>query len=228
MRVELRERYVDLVDFLGLVLGPSYEVALHDLSMGDETIIAISNGHITNRKLGSPLTPSMLELISSESYKKNRYEVNYISISTKHKALRSSTIYIKDNGTLVGLLCITFDDSKYQDVSKAVMSLCHPDELLSNSFERIEDLSVDEETEIVSGNIEELVDEIVERIIQKKDNPNEKLKKKDRVDIVEELKKRGIFLIKGSVSVIAAKLESSEATIYRYLNEVEEQEFTEK
>lgn len=34
MRVELRERYVDMIDFLGLVLGPSYEVALHDLSMG--------------------------------------------------------------------------------------------------------------------------------------------------------------------------------------------------
>lgn len=225
MRLELRERYVDLVNFLGLVLGPSYEIALHDLAMGDKSIIAIANGHITNRGLGSPLSPSMLEIISSERYKEKNYEVNYVSVSMKNKALRSSTIYIKDNLKLVGLLCITFDDSRYQDVSRAIMGLCHPDNLLKDyRFERIEDLSLDEEAEVVSGNIEDYVDEVIDKVLQEKSAQNEKIRKKDRVNMVNELKKKGILLIKGSVPIIAKKLNSSEATIYRYINELEENE----
>lgn len=223
MRIELRERYVELVNFLGLVLGPSYEIALHDLAMGDKSVIAIANGHITNRGLGSPLSPAMLEIISSGRYKEKSYEVNYVSISMKNKALRSSTIYIKDNLKLVGLLCITFDDSRYQDISRAVMGLCHPDNLLKDyRFERLEDLSLDDEAEIVSGNNEDYVDEVIGKVLQQKSEMNEKIRKKDRVAMVKELKKRGILLIKGAVPIIAKKLNSSEATIYRYINELEE------
>lgn len=193
--------------------------------MGDKSIIAIANGHITNRGLGSPLSPSMLEIISSERYKEKNYEVNYVSVSMKNKALRSSTIYIKDNLKLVGLLCITFDDSRYQDVSRAIMGLCHPDNLLKDyRFERIEDLSLDEEAEVVSGNIEDYVDEVIDKVLQEKSAQNEKIRKKDRVNMVNELKKKGILLIKGSVPIIAKKLNSSEATIYRYINELEENE----
>lgn len=143
----------------------------------------------------------------------------------KNKALRSSTIYIKDNLKLVGLLCITFDDSRYQDVSRAIMGLCHPDNLLKDyRFERIEDLSLDEEAEVVSGNIEDYVDEVIDKVLQEKSAQNEKIRKKDRVNMVNELKKKGILLIKGSVPIIAKKLNSSEATIYRYINELEENE----
>ena len=67
--MELREHYVKLVNFLGIVLGPSYEIALHDLSMGDESIIAIANGNVTNRTIGSPLTPLIMEYIAMKDIK---------------------------------------------------------------------------------------------------------------------------------------------------------------
>lgn len=224
MRTELRQHYVNLVSYLGLVLGPSYEIALHDLSMGDESIIAIANGHVTNRTIGSTLTPQMLKFISSKRYKERDYEVNFVSISMENKALRFSTIYIKDKGKLVGLLCITFDDSKFKAVSDAVMSLCHPDELFKNTtFDRIEDLTNEEySTEVVSRNIEELVDSTVENILKEKEYDIHNLKKRHRMDIVAELKKAGVFLIKGAITEVAEKLNISEATIYRYLNEFEE------
>ncbi|MDO5690764.1 MAG: PAS domain-containing protein [Tissierellia bacterium] len=222
MKTELREQYVNLVNALGLILGPSYEIALHDLSMGDKTIIAIANGQISKRSLGSPLTPLMLNLISSERYKTTDYEVNYISLSMENKVLRSSTVYIKDKEELVGLLCITFDDSKYRQLSSEILSLCHPDELIGeHSFERIEDLSAHEETEVMNRNVDELVDEAVDSIIAAKFFNGERLKKAHKLTIVHELKKRGIFMIKGAVIGVAKKLSSSEATIYRYLKEIE-------
>lgn len=226
MRTELREHYVNMVNYLGLVLGASYEIALHDLSMGDETIIAISNGHVTNRTIGSTLTPQMLNFIAQKRYKDRDHEVNYVSISMDNKVLRSSTIYIKDRGELVGLLCITFDDSKFKAVSNAVMSLCHPDDLLKNTtFDRIDDLTSDEyTTEVLSRNVEEVVDTTVDKVLKEKNYSIDKLKKKQRMEIVAELKGLGVFLIKGAVTEVANKLNISEATIYRYLNEFEETE----
>ena len=78
MRVELREHYIKLVNFLGMVLGPTYEIALHDLSMGDETVIAIANGQITNRSLGAPLTNPVLGFMSRERYKTVDYEITLL------------------------------------------------------------------------------------------------------------------------------------------------------
>jgi hypothetical protein len=222
MRVELREHYIKLVNFLGMVLGPTYEIALHDLSMGDETVIAIANGQITNRTLGAPLTNPVLGFMSRERYKTVDYEVNYTALSVEQKSLRSSTFYIKDANELVGLLCITFDDTPYRNISKSIMSLCHPDELLSeNKFEQIEDLKIGEDTEIFGRSIEEVFKITIESITKDGSINMTKLKKKEKIKIVSALKEKGIFLLKGAVPEVALLLNSSEATIYRYLSEVE-------
>ena len=225
MRAELREQYIRLVNFLSLVLGPTYEIALHDLSMGDETIIAIANGQITNRGLGAPITSPVLGFISRQRYKTVDYEVNYTALSVDQKALRTSTFYIKDSGELVGLLCITFDDTKYRNISKSIMSLCHPDELLGeNTFEQIENLKLNEDTEIFGRDIKEVFNITMKSISKDRDIPLDRLKKREKLEIVQALKDRGIFLLKGAVTEVAQLLHSSEATIYRYLNEVEKME----
>ena len=212
MRVELREHYIKLVNFLGMVLGPTYEIALHDLSMGDETVIAIANGQITNRSLGAPLTNPVLGFMSRERYKTVDYEVNYTALSVEQK----------DANELVGLLCITFDDTAYRNISKSIMSLCHPDELLSeNKFEQIEDLKIGEDTEIFGRSIEEVFKITIESITKDGSINMTKLKKKEKIKIVSALKEKGIFLLKGAVPEVAVLLNSSEATIYRYLSEVE-------
>lgn len=54
MDKEIRRHYTLLVDFLGHILGPDYEVALHELTEDSNQIIAISNGELTGRHLGSP------------------------------------------------------------------------------------------------------------------------------------------------------------------------------
>lgn len=225
MRAELLEQYINLVEFLGLVLGPSYEVALHDLSREDETIVAIANGQVTERGLGSPLTSPILGFLSKERYKKINHEVNYTVLNMKQKKLRSSTYYIKDKGELVGLLCLTFDDERFREVSKLIMGLCHPDELLQeNSFERIEDLKTDDNTAVYGRDINEVFTNSIQDIFKDSNIPVDRLKKEEKLKIVATLKDKGIFLLKGAVPEVAKLLDSSEATIYRYINEVEQME----
>ena len=49
MDKELKRHYTLLVDFLGHVMGPDYEIALHELKDDSNEIIAIANGVIWGR-----------------------------------------------------------------------------------------------------------------------------------------------------------------------------------
>ena len=50
MTKELFQQYSILVDYLGKVLGPDYEIVLHDLTQSNKEVVAIANGHISGRK----------------------------------------------------------------------------------------------------------------------------------------------------------------------------------
>lgn len=126
-----------LVEFFGLVLGPDYEVVLHDLTLEQPCVVAIANGQISGRTIGAPLTNVAMQLIKDEVYLREDWKANYQGISANGRILRCSTFFLKDEaGRLQGLLCINFDDSRYRELSTKIYSLCHPDEFIrrTNSF----------------------------------------------------------------------------------------------
>ena len=123
----LLQHYVKLTAFLGQALGPDYEVALHDLTDKNRSIIAIANNHVSGREIGAPLTNVALSILMDKSYETQDYRLHYHGVSINGKKLRSSTMFIKQNGRLIGMLCINFDDSRYRAVSDHILSLCHPD-----------------------------------------------------------------------------------------------------
>ena len=63
--LDLLYSYKTTVKFLGSVLGPDYEVVLQDLSNKNHSVIAIENGHISGRTIGSPLTSAVFQMLSS-------------------------------------------------------------------------------------------------------------------------------------------------------------------
>lgn len=128
----LLQQYMKLTEFLGLALGPDYEVALHDLTNRDRSIIAIVNNHISGREIGAPLTNMALGILRDRSYETSDYCLQYHGISVNGKDLRSNTFFIKQDGRLIGLLCINFDDSRYRDISDRILGLCHPDLFVAN------------------------------------------------------------------------------------------------
>ena len=123
----LLQHYIKLTEFLGQALGPDYEVALHDMTDKNRSIVAIANNHISGREIGAPLTNVALKILMDKSYETQDYRLHYCGLSAEGKTLRSSTMFIKHNGKLVGMLCINFDDSRYLAASENVLRLCHPD-----------------------------------------------------------------------------------------------------
>ena len=48
----------------------------------------------------------------------------------------------------------------------------------------------------------------------------DRLNQDEKMEIMEILDRKGVFLLKGSVSFVAKELHSSEASIYRYLGKL--------
>lgn len=219
MEGELLKQYETLVDFLGMALGPDYEIVLHDLT-DNKGVVAIANGKISGRKVGSPLTDAALHLMSTKAYQKHNYVSNYKGIPKSNKVLRSSTMFIRDNdGTPVGLLCINFDDSRFEDLQQLLNSIIHPEDFIADNHnqEKPEHSSM---TENFFMDIPALMEKLYEEATIHINIPSKRLNQTEKRDIVSSLQEKGMFQLKGAIPFVAKKLCCSSATIYRYLSEL--------
>lgn len=217
--------YVRLTEFLGRALGPDYEVALHDLTSQNRSIIAIANNHVSGREIGAPLTNVGLKALKDKTYKQQDYLLHYPGVSVGGKALRSSTFFIKERGQLVGMLCINFDDSRYQALNQQILQLCHPNSFVETSFQfdegRVADVrQTSPAAERFHNSIRGVASDAVDRELQQMGLTANRLTPEERLGIIADLEPQGVFLLKGAVKEVADALACSQATVYRCLAQV--------
>ncbi len=226
MNRTMLKQYTKLVEFLGLVLGPTYEITLHDVHGKQSTIVAIVNGGISGRDLDSPPTAMALRAVEDNAGGLD-YRTNYNGLAGADRALRSSTFYIKDkNDDLVGMLCINFDDSKFQDLSNQLFQLIHPDVYIEDSIVIRSDVleSLNEaDTERFGDSMTSAANSVIEEVLSEGDIPVERLSQSEKIRIIAQLDQRGIFRLKGAVAHVSKELHSSPASIYRYLSKVRQE-----
>ncbi len=226
MNRAMLKQYTKLVEFLGLVLGPTYEITLHDVHGKNSTIVAIVNGSVSGRDLDSPPTAMALRAVA-ENAKDMDYRTNYNGLTSGNRPLRSSTFYIKDkNDDLVGMLCVNFDDSKFQELSSQLFQLIHPDVYMENNIvirsDVLESLK-EEDTERFGDSMTSAADSVIEEVLSEGNIPVERLSQEEKIRIVAQLERRGIFRLKGAVAHVSKDLPSSPASIYRYLTRVRQE-----
>ena len=216
----LLRQYVKLTEFLGAALGPDYEVALHDLTDKNRSIIAIANGYISGRELGAPLTNMALSVLKDESYEWQDYRLHYSGVSAAGNPLRSSTMFIKENGKLIGMLCINFDDSRFQSFARQVLTLCHPNQFFQ-ALTQPEETSEDApRPETFRNSTEAVAQDAIVHELNRLGVPAERLTSEERLQIFAALEESGLFLLKGAVKDVAAGLGCSQASVYRYLSQI--------
>ena len=253
MAPEQLTRFTHLVEFLGMTLGPDYEIVLHEIDRPTPCVVAIANGQISGRTVGAPLTNVALDIIANKAYVEENWKMNYRGVSASGRLLRCSTFFIKnEQNELVGLLCINFDDSRFRALSSSVYSLCHPDNYVNDqpsffSFKEIpktilgqnnsQQPSLASNVEIIR-NIELPVSNSAKQNMETFHNSIEdtakaalndampknvdatKLSQKEKIRIIEQLDEKGIFLLKGTIPLVASTLKCSQATIYLYLSKI--------
>jgi len=215
----LLRQYVKLTEFLGAALGPDYEVALHDLTDKDRSIIAIANGYISGREVGAPLTNMALSVLKDESYEWQDYRLHYSGVSVTGNVLRSSTMFIKEDGKLIGMLCINFDDSRFQNFAQQVLTLCHPNQFVQALEQPPEDEHAPR-PETFRNSTEAVAQDAIAHELERLGVPADRLTSDERLHIIAALEASGIFLLKGAVKDVAAGLGCSQASVYRYLSQI--------
>lgn len=204
---ELMSTYIALTPFIAEVCGTGCEVVIHDIKNPNNSLVAIQNSS-TGRAIGDSLTDLAKELIESEEYKTKEYLSGYSGL-TKQKEYLSFTYFIKNNGKLIGLLCINKDLSITKNFTHEITNLLSQFNLTTSCQN-----DVKENLDPSIGNI--LEDVISSSILQTGISP-ERMSRKEKIELVQKLAEQDILLMKGAVTEIAKQLNISEPTVYRYL-----------
>ena len=210
------ENYIPVVKAIAKTFGPDCEVLLHDVSNLESSIIAIENGHVTGRKIGSPITDLGLYFLKSDLFKNTDFIANYQTESKEGKKLKSTSVFIRDKQKkVIGFLCINYALERLSDFRKMIdnfiVATKDVDKEVSNN-ERKE--------EIFTDNIDDLLDRLFIKAQEKVSKSIEKMQKDDKLEVVRYLQKQGVFLVKGNLDKIARKLNVSRYTVYNYLSEI--------
>ena len=199
---------IPLVEGIANTFGKNCEVVLHDIRNPQSSVIAIANGHITGRSIGSPMTEYGLATLRSGQFDKPI--VNYRKKTKDGKLLKSSSLFIKDeNGKLIGFLCINYDISE----------LTIARNIINNLTNIIEETDFSEEDECFGNTVNEMLSSIVNKALESVGKPVAFISKEEKVNIVQMLDEKGVFLIKGAIDYVAKVLCVSRYTIYNYLDE---------
>ncbi|HSN65936.1 MAG TPA: PAS domain-containing protein [Fusibacter sp.] len=209
--------YIHLVNFLGGCMDSNTEIVLFSLDNINRSIVAIHGGHISGRKVGDPLTNFAISKLKDKGKDGPPYYLNYVGVSKDGTPLRSSSFFILDkSGNPRGVLTISSDVTRYQKAAELLAQLA----FLPN-METVSSESVD--IERFQATPKDLILDIIFDVTKSRDIDTRRLTPDEKIEVVRRLNVENFFLMKGAVSQIASVLDSSDATIYRYLSKINKQ-----
>lgn len=210
-----KEQFIKLTHFLGEVLGEQYEVAFHVIEEEGAYLAAIANNHISGRTINAPLTAFASELIQEKTFLEKDFLCDYKALVGKSKTIRGSTFFIKQDKKLLGILCINHDSSEMQKAISKIIDLEKLGDFISLSLPQ--NTTQDKNTvsvETLSHSIEDILAESIDLTYLESGFA---LSVQQKHDVINKLYLKGIFNIKGSIPIVAKFLNTSEPSIYRYL-----------
>jgi len=200
------ENYRRLAEGIAELFGRNCEVVIHDFDNLPNSLVHIE-GDVTHRKLGAPITDLVLRAMRQEGRDIKDHK-NYPTLTSDGRKMKSFTSFIRDpEGEVIGAFCINFDISDFINAKG-----------LLEDFTRVADAN-DDRAETFASSLNETVDALMDRAVKSMGKLPVAMSKGERVQFVEALEDQGVFLIKGSVELVAQAMGVSRYTIYNYLKE---------
>lgn len=202
------EKYIELLEFAGKVMGEKTEIVLHDYSTGE---ILWMHGDVTGRKKGDINDPEVLNRVMSmygisEDENESDSVIGYSSLSEARTPLRSSVHIIRENGKPEYVLCINQDVSDYVQLKNLAESM-----LMSAVQNR--ELTREERT----------VDDIIRDIVNEEFSAVVPMNTGDRtvkLKILKRLDDKGVLKVRHIMPKICRELNINQSTYYKYLKEI--------
>lgn len=200
--------YFPIVDGIAALLGEHCEVVLHSLEFLEQSAIYVVNGHLTERKVGSPISQQALR--SLQTMRTDSVSEPYFSRLQDGVLMKSITIAIRNRKQLViGLICISLNLDV--PVSQFVQTLIAPQNSTGDNIN-------------FANSVEDLVAQSIDRTIYDVQQDRNVANHNKNRQIVMNLFEKGIFDIKDAINQVADKLAISRHTVYLYIRQMKQEQ----
>ncbi len=218
------EPYKGVLRMLGGQFGDSCQSVLYSLEQDQDklegAVVSVS-GTTTNANIGDPL-PAFLETHIREKGMASQY--GFINKAFPSLVLRTSLEFLRDEaGEVFGCICIHHNIVHIKMITSFLDELTRPNNLEDEDEES--SAAGGEGRQYTASNIQGFLDNIISEFLEEHLEANNfaALDKNDKLDLIKELDRRGVFLVKGAVNLIAKRINVSKFSIYNYLDEIREQ-----
>lgn len=206
---------------LAEMFGSSCETLVHDMSLPEHPILAIYNGHVSGRQVGSTV-----DILGEDDKKKllakreigrkadtdrnlnraliSKDYVNLLVITPDGKKIKSSTLNFVGDGYHLAL-GINYDFTKIASIPSVLHDFINVGPQLKN---------------VINQTGENILKDIVTECIAAIDKPVSEYVKADRLKLIAMLDGKNAFSFQKSVPYVAELLNVSRYTIYKYLHEI--------
>ena len=184
------------------------EVVVHDLNLEDteHTIVAIENGHVSQRTAGDGASRVVLEALRRKSDPTLDDELGYLTKTRDGRILKSSTVYVRDDaGVAEGVFSINYDITEFLMAERAI------DSILNHKTE-------DKAPERIPLNVNDLLDDLIEQSVQLVGKPVAMMTKDDKIAAIQFLNNAGAFLVTKSGDKVSKYFGISKYTLYSYID----------
>lgn len=205
---EALQIYIGLVPFLAEVCGVGAEIVVHDVTDPEHSLVAIENA-ISGREIGNPLTDLAREVAQKSAYTDADYLANY-SGRTKNGQFLSSTYFVKNEGRLIGLLCINKDVGSIHQMTNTLNHLMEQFNLIIPHESAL--------SENLDSPVESIMHSRIADVINQSGVAPSRMSMDEKIAVVHRLNESGVMSIKGAVAEVASQLSISVPTVYRYMN----------
>jgi len=212
-----------VVPMLAAMAGPHLEVVLHDVSRPENSVIAIANGHISGRSVGSSVLEgpqndrgfAAATRIKSKDGAVHSIVEDYGTVTADGRELRSASAVFRDaSGEPFATLCLNADMSGFQAAHGWLSQMLKP---MVPAVAPV----------LPPAPAESQMDTLMQEIISEAVGPGgcaETMKREEKIQAVGAMQRRGLFIVKGGVERAAAALGVSRFTVYNYMEQLRRRE----
>ena len=206
MDIQQQKSFLEqLAKGIASLFGQNCEIAVHDLSQGFESsIIAIENGHVTDRRVGDGASELVLQALKPDAGNVEDH-FNYLARTKNGRIIKCSSIYLRsEDGRPVGLFGINYDITDLMMASTAIGAI----------------LNVEENGDAMSitTNVNDLLDQLIEESSKYVGKPVAMMNKEDKIRAIKFLDEKGAFLVKKAGDKVSRYYDISKYTLYNYMD----------
>ncbi|MDO4326489.1 MAG: helix-turn-helix transcriptional regulator [bacterium] len=193
---------------IAVMFGEQCETLVHEIDGQKIVNVAIYNGHVSGRTVGSTLSiygkDTLLDEDDGSGMNLDLDYVNQMVVTSSGKSIKSSTFHFRGEDYHYAL-GINYDITVLGQINHVMENLLRTEETLRASL---------------SGRRSSDMEELFESCQKVMNRPLAQMQKAERIALVGMLKEKGFFQIQKSVPYAAERLGVTKYTIYNYLNEL--------